>query len=48
MWNMETSIIPVVVDVLGLIGSDRHTKGLSGSPCLKRIQKIGLASTAQN
>lgn len=41
MFQMRTSIISVVVDVLGRIrkGSDRHIEGILGRPCLKEIQK---------
>ena len=48
MWHMGTSIIPVVVGSLGVVGKDssRLIEGIPGSPCLKEIQKIVLTSTA--
>ena len=48
MWQLKTTIIPVVVGALGLIkkGTIDYLKKIPGEPSLSEIQKIVLNSTA--
>ena len=48
MWQLKTSIIPIVVSALGLVkkGTAKHFEKIPGKQNLAEIQKIILTSTA--
>ena len=48
MWDLKTTIVPVVVGALGAIKKDtqKHIDQLPGAPSLRELQKITLMGTA--
>ena len=48
MWDLKTTIVPVVVEALGAIKNDtqKHINQLPGAPSLRELQKITLMCTA--
>ena len=48
MWQLKTSVIPIVVGALGLVkqGSAKHLEKIPDRQNLAEIQKIVLTSTA--
>ena len=48
MWQLETSIIPIVVGALGLVknGTAKHLEKIPGKQNPTEIQNIVLTSTA--
>ena len=48
MWQLKTSIIPIVVGALGLMkkGTANHLEKIPGKQNLAETQKIVLTSTA--
>ena len=48
MWQLKTTVIPVVVGALGMVkkGVLNHLKSIPGEPNLQEIQKIVLTSTS--
>ena len=48
IWKLRTSIVPVIVGVLGIIkkGCQKHLDTISVESQLQEIQKIVLTSTA--
>ena len=48
MWHLKTTVIPVVIGVLGMIKrkSEDRIKQIPGNPRLHKMQKIVLNGTA--